>query len=158
MTKATRQRHSGANGEIKFVPHRDLYVGFWDGKVRVTRRTHDACAEFLARVYGAVNTMMPTAAREAARIQPKAVVGKELQAFVDRKNKFAAVFNGKALVIGQDNQAIADSIDCELSPENLSCDGELPRSQVQARYRALTRAAAQLLQLDPSVKFYEYSE
>ena len=56
------------------------------------------------------------------------------------------------------NQAIADSIDMELSPENLSCDGELPRSQVQARYRALTRAAAQLLQLDPSVKFYEYSE
>ena len=158
MTKATRQRHYGANGDIKFVPHRNLYVGFWDGKVRVTRRTHDACAEFLARVYGAVNTMMPTAAREAARIQPRVAVGKELQAFVDRKNKFAAAFNGRMLVIGPDNQFIADSIDSELSPENLSCDGELPRSQVQARYRSLTSAARQLLELDPSVKFYEYSE
>ena len=162
MTKATRQRHYGANGDIKFVPHRNLYVGFWDGKVRVTRRTHDACAEFLARVYGAVNTMMPTAAKEAARIQPKAVVGQELQAFVDRENRHTKLFSPSRALLdlasAADRQTVADRIDCQLSPENLSCDGELPRSEVQARYRSLSRAAAQLLQLDPSVKFYEYSE
>jgi len=44
-----------------------------------------------------------------------------------------------------------------LSPENLTCDGELPRSQVQARYRQLTAAARELKQLDPSVKFYEFA-
>jgi hypothetical protein len=43
-----------------------------------------------------------------------------------------------------------------LSPENLTCDGELPRNQVHARYKLLTKAAFELKQLDPSVKFYEY--
>jgi hypothetical protein len=55
----------------------------------------------------------------------------------------------------QDRQAIANMIDSELSPENLSCDGELSRSQVNARYRQLTSVAKQLLKLDPSVKIYE---
>ena len=82
---------------------------------------------------------------------------KQLQAYVDRKNSWAKLFKGKQLVIGRDNQEIADSIDAELSPENLSCDGELPRSQVQARYRALTQAARELQALDPSVKFYEFA-
>jgi hypothetical protein len=51
-------------------------------------------------------------------------------------------------------------IDAALSPENLSCDGELPRSQVQARYRQLTGAAKDLIKLDPSVAqyMYEFSE
>jgi hypothetical protein len=48
-------------------------------------------------------------------------------------------------------------IDSDLSPENLTCDGEMPRSQVQARYRALTAAAKELVKLDPSVKMYEFS-
>jgi hypothetical protein len=56
-----------------------------------------------------------------------------------------------------DRQRIADSIDSELSPENLTCDGELSRSQVQTRYRALTAAAKELKQLDPGVKFYEFA-
>jgi len=38
----------------------------------------------------------------------------------------------------------------------LTCDGELPRAQVQARYKALRAAASQLQALDPSVSFYEY--
>jgi hypothetical protein len=44
-----------------------------------------------------------------------------------------------------------------LSPENLTCDGELPRSLVQARYKELTNAARELQKLDPSVKFYEFA-
>ena len=85
-----------------------------------------------------------------------------LEAFVAQENKWSAMFNKQAkplsLLNAADRQKIASIIDSKLSPENLSCDGELPRSQVQARYRSLSRAAAQLLQLDPSVKFYEYSE
>ena len=84
---------------------------------------------------------------------------KALQTYVDRKNQFAKLFGSKqlSLKVAADRQAIADSIDADLSPENLTCDGELPRSQVQARYKALTQAAKELKQLDPSVKFYEFA-
>ncbi len=82
---------------------------------------------------------------------------KRLKAYVERKNQWNAIFGGKALVIGKDNQRIADMIDSELSPENLTCDGELSRSQVNARYRELTGAAEELRSLDPTVKFYEFA-
>lgn len=81
---------------------------------------------------------------------------KALQAYVDRKNQWGNLFGSKPLVIGKDNQKIADSLDCDLSPENLTCDGELRGSQVQAKYRQLTLAARELQALDPSVKFYEF--
>ena len=41
------QKHTGADGEVKFVEHRNLYVGFWGGRVVVTKRTEAACVEFL---------------------------------------------------------------------------------------------------------------
>ena len=46
-----RQKHTGADGEIKFVEHRNLFVGFWGGKVVVTKRTAEACKEFLQATY-----------------------------------------------------------------------------------------------------------
>lgn len=84
---------------------------------------------------------------------------KALQAYIDQKNSWARLFGGKMLSLDNaaDRQAIADSIDCALSPENLTCDGELTRNQVQARYRQLTQAARDLQKLDPSVKFYEFA-
>ena len=82
---------------------------------------------------------------------------KNLQKYLDQKNQWNSIFGGRALVIGKDNQRIADMIDSELSPENLTCDGELSRGQVNARYRQLTAAARELQKLDPSVKFYEFS-
>lgn len=48
-----RQKHTGADGEIKFVEHRNLFVGFMGGKVVVTKRTEAQCREFLATTYGA---------------------------------------------------------------------------------------------------------
>ena len=82
-----------------------------------------------------------------------------LNTYLDRKNSFAKMFGQKALSlqVAADRQRIADSIDSDLSPENLTCDGELSRSQVQTRYRTLTAAAKELKQLDPSVKFYEFA-
>lgn len=82
---------------------------------------------------------------------------KTLKTYVDQKNQWNAIFGKAPLVIGQDNQRIADMIDSELSPENLTCDGELSRSQVQSRYRILTTAAKELCRLDPTVKFYEFN-
>ena len=82
-----------------------------------------------------------------------------LTTYLDRKNSFAKIFGQKELSLqnASDRKRIAESIDSDLSPENLTCDGELPRSQVQARYRALTAAARDLQKLDPSVKFYEFA-
>jgi len=84
---------------------------------------------------------------------------KELKEYVDQKNKWNAMFKGRVydLSIALDRQLISDALDADLSPENLTCDGELPRAQVIARHKQLTKIAKQLLALDPSVKFYEYS-
>lgn len=43
----TRQKHTGADGEVKFVEHRNLYVGFHGGRVVVTKRTKEQCLEVL---------------------------------------------------------------------------------------------------------------
>jgi len=54
VTKAPmRQKHTGADGEIKYVEHRNLFVGFMGGKVVVTKRTEAQCREFLIKEYGA---------------------------------------------------------------------------------------------------------
>ena len=52
VVTATRQKHTGADGEIKFVAHRNLYVGFMGGKVAVTKRTADACRAVLLEQFG----------------------------------------------------------------------------------------------------------
>ena len=83
---------------------------------------------------------------------------KQLNEFVDRENKFGAIFGQPtlSLLIATDRQRIAAKIDAALSPENLSCDGELPRAEVQRRLKFLTSCASQLKQLDPSVVIYEF--
>ena len=81
-----------------------------------------------------------------------------LNDYVAQKNAWGKLFGSKPLDLSnaQDRKKIADSIDADLSPENLTCDGELSRSQVQAKYTRLTKCAEQLKKLDPSVTFYEY--
>ena len=80
-----------------------------------------------------------------------------IEQYVEQKNKWRALFNQKPLSLlnGKDRQAIANSIDSELSPENLTCDGELPRAEVSRRVKFLSRCAEELLSIDPSVTFYE---
>jgi len=84
---------------------------------------------------------------------------KELKEYVNQKNSWNAIFNKKGLSLAsrEDRQRIADMIDSDLSPENLTCDGELPRATVIARHKQLTKVAKQLTALDPTVKFYEYA-
>ena len=85
---------------------------------------------------------------------------KALQEFVAQKNHWNSFFNGPQYNLNsyKDRQALADMIDASLSPENLTCDGELSATQVRARHKELMTAAKQLKKLDPSVKFYEYDE
>jgi hypothetical protein len=81
-----------------------------------------------------------------------------LESYVERENKFSSMFGHKPLSLlnAADRQRIAEKIDAALSPENLSCDGELPPAEVNRRFRELTRCADQLRSIDPSVVIYEY--
>ena len=80
-----------------------------------------------------------------------------LEAYVENKNRWRLIFTQKPLSLlnAEDRQTIANSIDSELSPENLTCDGELRGAQVQQKFRYLTRCAEELISIDPSVTFYE---
>jgi hypothetical protein len=80
-----------------------------------------------------------------------------LEQYVENKNKWRAIFKERPLSLFNqaDRQAIANGIDSEMSPENLTCDGELPASVVRAKMRNLTRCAEELLSIDPTVSFYE---
>jgi hypothetical protein len=83
---------------------------------------------------------------------------KALQEFIAQKNHWNSFFKGEQYEIqtAKGRQRIADMIDAALSPENLTCDGELSRTEVNRRYKELMTAAKQLKKLDPTVKFYEY--
>jgi len=89
---------------------------------------------------------------------------KALNALIAQENQWCSMFNSKFAVYeiatAQGRERVAKMIDAKLSPENLSCDGELSISQTQARYRALTSAAQDLVKLDPSVAqfMYEFGE
>jgi hypothetical protein len=81
-----------------------------------------------------------------------------LAKFIEQKNHWNSFFKGEQYEIttAKGRQRVADMIDAALSPENLTCDGELPRTEVNRRYKELMTAAKQLRKLDPTVKFYEY--
>ena len=79
---------------------------------------------------------------------------KALQAYIDRQNKYMALFKGQRtealyeIQTAAGRKRVAEMIDCALSPENLSCDGELSRTETNRRYRELTAAATDLVRLD----------
>ena len=88
---------------------------------------------------------------------------KALNALIKQENAWASIFNNHTayeVATAQGRERVAKRIDAKLSPENLSCDGELPMSQVRARYRSLTAAAQDLVRLDPSMAqfMYEFGE
>jgi len=83
---------------------------------------------------------------------------KALNAYIAQRNQWNAIFKGEQyeVAIAQGRQRVAEMIDAALSPENLTCDGELPRAEVNRRYRELTAAAKDLIKLDPSVAQFMY--
>ena len=87
---------------------------------------------------------------------------KALTAYIDRQNKYQALFRGQRteplyeVTTAAGRLRVAKMIDCALSPENLSCDGELPRGEVNRRYRELTAAAKDLIRLDPAMSQHMY--
>jgi len=82
---------------------------------------------------------------------------KTLEQYVEQRNAIRKLFGDRPLSLlnAKDRQQIADDIDCSLSPENLTCDGEISGAQVQQKYRMLMRCAQELRSIDPSVVLYE---
>jgi len=83
---------------------------------------------------------------------------KALEKFIADKNHWNSFFKGEQYEIqtAQGRKRVAEMIDSALSPENLTCDGELPRTEVNRRYKELTGAAKDLIKLDPSVAQFMY--
>ena len=85
---------------------------------------------------------------------------KALNALIKQENSWASIFNGKFVAYEVTTVAgrrrVAEMIDAKLSPENLTCDGELPPTEVNRRYRELTSAARELIRLDPTVSQFMY--
>lgn len=54
--------------------------------------------------------------------------------------------------------ALAENMSAAWSPENLTCDGELSRAQVQAKVREIRNAAYELMVLFPNLTIPEWSE
>ena len=89
---------------------------------------------------------------------------KALNSLIKQENDWCSMFNPKfvayEVATAHGRERVAKMIDAKLSPENLSCDGELSRAEVNRRYRALTSAAQDLVNLDPSMAqfMYEFGE
>jgi hypothetical protein len=72
-----------------------------------------------------------------------------LESYINRKNAWASlVKSGKTYDINNlsadDKRQLAESIECDLSPENLTCDGERPRNEVEFVAKSLYNALMEL--------------
>jgi len=79
-----------------------------------------------------------------------------IETYVEQKNSWGKIFGSRPLSLlnKADRQAIANSLDADLSPENLTCDGELSGAQVRTKQTYLLRCVEELISIDPSVSFY----
>ena len=82
---------------------------------------------------------------------------KNLTKFVNNRNAISHLWGDPAwdLNNAKDRKAIASRIDCELSPENLHCDGEISHVQAMKKFNFLMACAKEMKKLDSTVEFYE---
>ena len=82
---------------------------------------------------------------------------KNLQKYCAEKNTMRIIFGQHLLdpLNPRHQQDIANKLDADLSPENISCDGELSRAQVAKRYKLYSAAAKELRVINPAVHMYE---
>ena len=81
-----------------------------------------------------------------------------LEQYVEHRNRIRKIFGEPELSLlgANDRKIIADMIDGDLSPENLTCDGEAPAAYVRQKHAYLCRCAQELLSIDSTVEFFEY--
>ena len=72
---------------------------------------------------------------------------KNLQNYIDQKNAWGKFFNSPAITFPLTQSTVDDlarSLDSDLSPENLHCDGEISRAAAQAKYNYYGRVIREL--------------
>ena len=72
---------------------------------------------------------------------------KNLQAYIDQKNAWTRFFNSPAInfpLTQAEVDGLASSLDADLSPENLHCDGEISQAEAQRKYRYYGRVIKDL--------------
>ena len=77
--------------------------------------------------------------------------------YIDQKNSWDRLFNNAPRynirnLTHVDAQQLINSIESDLSPENLTCDGELSRSEVAERSAYLKSAQRELLKKFPNIQ------
>ena len=82
-----------------------------------------------------------------------------LEEYVAHRNRIRAIFGEPELSLlgANDRKIIAQFIDGDLSPENLTCDGELPANVVRQKHAYLCRCAQELMSIDNTISFYEFN-
>jgi hypothetical protein len=74
---------------------------------------------------------------------------KNLEAHIEDRNRWNALFKKEPMTFPltqEDVIDLAQGIDCDLSPENLHCDGEISHQAAQAKYNVLTATLRELKQ------------
>ena len=73
---------------------------------------------------------------------------KNLNKFIQRRNDWMGIFNKAAPysfpLTQQQVDDLAQELDCELSTENLHCDGEISVAEADAKYRFFAMVAQEL--------------
>jgi hypothetical protein len=73
---------------------------------------------------------------------------KNLKQYVEQKNRWSVLLGKTPIDVNKLTAAEAhwllDSIECDLSPENLTCDGELRGMELRRKQRMLTEARDEL--------------
>jgi hypothetical protein len=66
--------------------------------------------------------------------------------YMDRTNRMARLFGNRQLTLDSaaDRQRIAERLEGDLSPENLTCDGELRGAELQRRAKFLNACVKEL--------------
>ena len=74
----------------------------------------------------------------------------ELKQYLDHANTLGKLYGGKEYDLNNvfDRQRLAERLDCDLSPENLTCDGEVRGEALKRKHTFLTRALKQLEALE----------
>jgi len=70
-----------------------------------------------------------------------------LQKFIDDNNRWIAIFGKPSMnfpLTQADADALARTLDSQLSPENLHCDGEISTAEANRKYRFLATVAREL--------------
>ena len=81
----------------------------------------------------------------------------EIYQYLGERNAMRVLFKQRKLHLEnlEDLRTLALHLESDLSPENLTCDGEANPAYVKQRHRFLLAVARQIKIKDPSITFWE---